>query len=128
MKQAPVVDGLSLDALSFFEDGPASAKVDVGWGQIIDALVIALGVVVLDEAIDLGLQGTRQIIVFQQNAVLQGLMPPLNLTLGLRVVGGAADMGDLLVVQPLGQIARDVAGTVVGQQTRLVPNVGLIAA
>jgi hypothetical protein len=55
-------------------------------------------------------------------------MPPLNLTLGLRVVGGAADMGDLLVVQPLGQIARDVAGTVVGQQTRLVPNVGLIAA
>ena len=128
MKQVPVVDGLSLDALSFFEDGPVSAKVDVGWGQIIDDLVIALGVVVLDEAIDLGLQGTRQIIVFQQNAVLQGLMPPLNLTLGLRVVGGAADMGDLLVVQPLGQIARDVAGTVVGQQTRLVPNVGLIAA
>ena len=127
MKQAPVVDGLSLDALSFFEDGLASAKVDVGWGQIIDALVIALGVVVLDEAIDLGLQGTRQIIVFQQNAVLQGLMPPLDLTLGLRVVGGAADMGDLLVVQPFGQIARDVAGTVVRQQARLVPNVGLMA-
>ena len=127
MKQAPLVDGLSLDALSFFEDVPASAKVDVGWSQIIDALVIALGVVVLDEAIDLGLQGARQIIVFQQNAVLQGLMPPLDLALGLRVVGGAADMGDLLVVQPLGQIAGDVAGTVVGQQTRLVPNVGLIA-
>ena len=91
MKQAPLVDGLSLDALSFFEDVPAFAKVDVGWSQIIDALVIALGVVVLDEAIDLGLQGARQIIVFQQNAVLQGLMPPLDLALGLRVVGGAAD-------------------------------------
>jgi hypothetical protein len=53
VKQAPLVDGRSLDALSVFEDGPASAKVDIGRGQIIDALVIPLGVVVLDEAIDL---------------------------------------------------------------------------
>ena len=78
MKQAPVVDGLSLDALSFFEDGPASAKVDIGRGQVIDALVIPLGVVVLDEAVDLSLQGSRQILVFQQDTVLQGLMPPLR--------------------------------------------------
>jgi hypothetical protein len=49
----PLVDGLSLDALSFFKDGPASAKLDVGWGQIIDALVIPLGAVVLDEVVDL---------------------------------------------------------------------------
>ena len=95
MKQAPLVDGLSLDALSFFDDGPASAEVDVSRGQIIDALVIALGVVVLDEAVDLSLQGARQIVVFQQDAVLQGLMPALDLTLGLRMVGGTADMRDL---------------------------------
>ena len=69
MKQSPVVDGLSFDALSVFEDGPASAKVDIGRGQIIGSLVISLGVLVLDEAIDLGLQGTGQIVVFQQDAV-----------------------------------------------------------
>ena len=69
MKQSPVVDGLSFDALSVFEDGPASAKVDIGRGQIIGSLVISLGVLVLDEAIDLGLQGTGQIVIFQQDAV-----------------------------------------------------------
>ena len=68
MKQAPLVDGLSLDALSFFEDGLASAKVDISRGQIVDALVIPLGVVVLDEAVDLSLQSARQIIVLQQDA------------------------------------------------------------
>ena len=101
MKQAPLVYGLSLDALSFFEDGPASAKVDVSRGQIIDALVIPLGVVVFDEAVDLSLQGSRQIVVFQQDTVLQGLMPSLDLALGLWVVRGTTDMGDIPVVEPL---------------------------
>ncbi len=98
MKQAPLVDGLSLDALSFFEDGLASAKVDISRGQIVDALVIPLGVVVLDEAVDLSLQSARQIVVLQQDAVLQGLMPPLDLALGLRMVGRPADMGDLPII------------------------------
>lgn len=132
MKQAAMVDGLSLDALSFFEDSPASAKVDVSGGQLIDALVIALGVVVLDEVVELSLQGTRQIVVFQQDAGLQGLMPPLrcltavylqtarrDLSLGLGMVGRTADMGDLPLVQPFGQIAKDIAGAIVRQQTWL---------
>ncbi len=105
MKQAPLVDGVSLDALSFCEDGLASAEVDIGRGQVIDALVIALGVVVVDEVVDLGLQGARQVLVLQQDAVLQGLMPALDLTLGLRMVGGTADMRDLPLVQPFRQVA-----------------------
>jgi hypothetical protein len=118
VKQAPVVDGISLDALSFFEDGPASAQVDVSRGQIVDALVIPLGVVVLDEVVDLGLQGARQIVVFQQDAVPQGLMSPLrcltavclqtarrDLALGLGMIGRTTDMGDHPLVQPFSQIA-----------------------
>ena len=105
MKQAPLVDGLSFDTLSVFEDGLASAKVDIGRGQIIDSLVISLGVLVLDEVVDLGLQGARQIVVFQQDVVLQGLMPPLDLTLGQGMVGRTTDMGDHPLVQPFGQIA-----------------------
>ena len=45
------------------EEGLASAEVDIGRGQVIDALVIALGVVVVDEVVDLGLQGARQLVV-----------------------------------------------------------------
>ena len=73
----------------------------------------------LDEVVELSLQGTRQ-VVFQQDAVLQGLMPPLRcltafclqtarrgFSLVLGMVGRTADMGDLPLVQPFGQIARD---------------------
>ena len=51
-----MVDGLSLDALSFSEDGLASAKVDASRGEIIDSLLVLLDVAVLDDVFDLGLQ------------------------------------------------------------------------
>ena len=35
-------------------------------------------------------------------------MPALDFALGLRMVGRSADMLDLLLVQPIGQIARDI--------------------
>ena len=35
-------------------------------------------------------------------------MPALDLALGLRVIGGAADMLHLLAIQPLCEISRDV--------------------
>ena len=41
MLQATVCDGNAFDALSFFEDLFGSAKVDVGWCDIVDALVVA---------------------------------------------------------------------------------------
>ena len=56
MSQTPLVDGLSLDALLFSKDGLASAKVDASRGEIIDSLLVLLGVAVLDEVFDLGLQ------------------------------------------------------------------------
>jgi len=46
--------------------------------------VIALVVVVIDESADMSFKITRQKVVFQQNAVIQCLMPTLNLALNMR--------------------------------------------
>ena len=58
-------------------------------------------VVVLDECADLSLQVARQGVVFQQNSVLQGTMPTLDLTLALGMMGCAAEVLHLLLTQPV---------------------------
>jgi hypothetical protein len=55
-------------------------------------------IVVLDEARDLGFEITGQIIVLEQNAVLERLVPALDLALGLRMAQGAANMRDATVL------------------------------
>ena len=90
--------------------------------------MIALVVVVIDEGFDLGLQVTWQEVVFQQNAVLQSLVPSLNLTLGLGVIWRSSTMLHALVLQPFRQITRDVTGPVVAEQTWLVNDMDLITA
>ena len=54
--------------------------------------MITLMVIMIDEGFDLGFKIAGQEVVFQQDAVLQGLMPPLDLALGLRVIRCAARM------------------------------------
>jgi hypothetical protein len=54
------------------------SEVDVR-GEIAQALVIAAMVVVIDECVDLGLEVAGQIIVLKQDAVLERLMPALDL-------------------------------------------------
>jgi hypothetical protein len=108
MAQAAVSDGEFLDLLPGLEDGLAAAQVNVGGGQVAEALVVAAVVVVLDEGCNGGIELARQEVVLQQDAVFQGLVPALDLALGLRVVRSAADMGDTLVREPVGEIARDV--------------------
>jgi len=51
--QAPGLDSLSFDPFSLFQDGLSPSEVDIGRGQIIDALVIAVGVVVIHEGFNL---------------------------------------------------------------------------
>jgi len=60
----------------------AAPELDVGGGEIAEALVIAPMIVVGDEGIDLGLEVAGQVVVLEQNAVLQRLVPALDLTLG----------------------------------------------
>ena len=54
--QAAVGDSLSLDPFSFCQDGWTASEVDVGRGEIVDALVVAAVVVVIDKGRDLGFE------------------------------------------------------------------------
>ena len=108
MLQATVCDCLALDPFAFEEDGLGPSEVDVSRREIAEALVIAGMVVVRHEGRDLAFEIAGQVVVLKQDAVLERLMPALDLALGLRVIGRSADMLDVLLVQPIGEIARDV--------------------
>ena len=128
MKQAPGFDGFLFDPFSLFQNGLASAEVDVGRREVSQALMISPVIVVLDEGVDLLPEMARQVVVFEKDAVLQGLMPTLDLSLGLRVIRCTTNVIHVLVLQPFGQLARDVTGAIVAEQTRLVQNGCLVAA
>jgi hypothetical protein len=120
MLQATVCDCLALDPFAFEEDGLGAPEVDVGGGKIVEALVIAGMVVMRHEGRDLAFEVAGEVVVLKQDAVLERLMPALDLALGLRVIRGAADMVHLLAIQPLREIRRDVRRAVIRQQTRSV--------
>jgi len=79
-------------------------EVDVCGGEIVDALVVAAVIVMIDERLNLRFQVGREEVVFQQDAVLQGLMPSFDLALSLRVVGRTPDVPHFLVAQPFSQL------------------------
>ena len=116
MLQSSLFEGLSFDPLALMQDGLGASEVDIGWRQVPQALMVAAVIVVLDEAIDVGLEIAGQIVVLEQDAVLERLMPALDLALGLGMIGRAADVPHTLLFEPVSQIARDVAGAVVAQQ------------
>src|SRR3954447_12519019 len=108
MLQATVCDGGKLDAFAFCEDRLRSAEVDVSRREVVDAFMIADVIVVLDEGGDMTFEIARQVIVVEQNAVLQGLVPALYLSLLRILIRSAADMLHVLAFEPSGQIVRDV--------------------
>src|SRR5690606_41219077 len=81
--QAPMLDGLAFDPFALFDDGCSPAEVGVGGRHVVEALMVAPVVVMLDEGADLGLEVAGQEVVFEQDAVLHGLVPALDLSLGL---------------------------------------------
>jgi hypothetical protein len=110
VQQAAIGDCLSFDPFPFDQNGLAPPEVDVGGRQVADALMIAQVIVVSDEGRDLGFKIARQVIVLEQDAVLERLMPALDLSLGHRIIRRAADMPHVLAVEPFGQVRRDIAG------------------
>jgi hypothetical protein len=72
--QATVCDGLSFDSVSLCQDGGPASEVEVGWCEIIDALVVAVVVVIVDEGLDLGFEIAGQKVVLQQDKAVC-LMP-----------------------------------------------------
>ena len=116
MLQAPIFDGLSFDPLALLDDGLCPAEVGVSRRDVVQALVIALMVVVLDERFDLSFEIARQEVVFQQDAVLECLVPAFDLALCLRMHRRTAHMAHLLCIDILSQFARDIAWTIVAEQ------------
>ena len=128
MLQAPVFGGASFEPLSLQQDGLAASNIDFGGGEVVSALVLAPVIVILDDGLDVGFEHTRQKVVFQQDPILRGLMPALVLALGLGMARCATDMIHVLVIEPFGQVAGDIAGSVVGQQPWLMDDLRLTAA
>ena len=108
MLQAAIGDCLAFDAFAFEDDALGASKIDVSRGEIAQALMIAGMVVMVDEGRDLAFEIAGEVIVLEQDAVLERLMPTLDFALGLRMVGRSADMLDVLLVQPIGKIPRDI--------------------
>ena len=78
MLQAAFLDCQFLDFLPFSDDGFVTPKVDVGGCDVVNALVIALMIVVIDEGFDLGFEIAGQEVILKQDAVFERLVPALN--------------------------------------------------
>ena len=113
MLQAAIGDSLAFDPFAFEENGLAALKVDVGQGEIAEALMVAAMVVVLDEGRDLAFEIAGQVVVFQQDAVIQRLMPAFDFALCPGMVGRTAEMAHALAVQPFSEAGGDVGRTIV---------------
>ena len=113
MQQAAVLDCLSFDLFSLHEDCLAAPEVDVGGRKVADALVVAKVIVVGDEGFDFGFEVAGQVVVLEQDAVLQSLVPALDLALGHGVIGSAANVIHVLAIEPYGEVGRDVARAVI---------------
>ena len=91
-RRAPLFDGFAFDPFSLFDHGFCSAEVGICRCDVVEALVIALMVVMFDERFDLCFQIAGEVIIFQHDAVFEGLVPPLDLALRLRVERCTANM------------------------------------
>ena len=91
----------------------ASPEVDIGRGEIIDALVIAPVVVVGDERVDLSFEIARQIIVLEQDAIFKRLMPALDFPLCHRMIRRTTSVPHVLPIEPFSQVVGDIARPVV---------------
>ena len=96
MLQAALLDCPFLDLFPFSENGFVAPEVDVCRCDVVQALVVTLIVVILDERADLAFEITGEGLVLQQNPVLHGLMLAFDLALGLRMEWRAALLKKLL--------------------------------
>jgi hypothetical protein len=76
--QAVVSDGLLFDAPHFSKDGFAASELDLIRGEVIDAFMGALVVGVIDKGSNGCFEFALEAVVFQQDALLQGLVPPFD--------------------------------------------------
>ena len=71
MVAAALFDGTSFDLLSHVQNVLTAAKVDVGRREVVEALMVAAMIVVVDEVCDCALQIAGEIVVFEEDPALQ---------------------------------------------------------
>lgn len=81
--------------------------------HFVQAPLIALMVVILDERFDLSFEVTGQKVVFQQYAILECLVPAFDFTLGLQVGRGTVHMTYLLICKIISLLVSHMTWTVV---------------
>ena len=126
--QAPMFDGFSFDPFALFDDGFSSSEVGIGGRDVVQAFMIALMVVMFDERLDLGFKVAGQIVILQQDAVFEGLVPTFDLALGLWMERRTANMAHAFSSEEVSQFACDIAGAIIAKQPWLVQYMHLIAA
>jgi len=104
MLQSAQFDGVSFDPFSVQQDGLVPPEVDVGWGQVADAFVISAMIVMFDECRDLRFEVFGEEVVFEQYAVLERLVPALDLALGLWMTGCTVDLFDGALFEPFAEV------------------------
>lgn len=108
MLSATLLDGSSLDLPSPLQDAGGASEVDVSGSDVVQALVIAAVIAVVDEVGDGALEVSGQVVVFEQDAALEREVPSLDLALGHRVIGLAARVPHAMRLEPFGQIVGNV--------------------
>ncbi len=103
MLQSSLSDGLAFDPFTLKQNGVAASEVDVGRCEVLQAFMIAAVIVVIDEAIDVGFEIARQVVVVEQDAVLERLVPTFDLALGLGMVGRTAHVSHAGAIEPFRQ-------------------------
>ena len=100
MQPASGFDGFELDVFPPGQDGLSTTEVDIGRGQVVETLMVAPQVVVMDELRQTLFELTRQIVVLEQDLVLQRAVVAFDLALGHRVIGLAAGMRHAVLREP----------------------------
>ena len=107
--QAAIDEGLALDAVALGQDPFAASEIDVSGSEVAEALMGSDVVVVVHEGRDPRFQLAGRVGVFEQDAVLERLVPTLDLALRLRMARCTADLGHAPGTEPVSQVAGDVA-------------------
>jgi hypothetical protein len=92
-----------LDLLALGKDLGGEAEVEASQHHVVEALDIAGVAIMADQGYGLLFQFARQIVVVEQDAVLERLMPALDPALRLRMIRRAAHVAHALVGKPFRQ-------------------------
>ena len=111
MLQAPMFDGRSLGPFAALDNGLGPAEVGIGRRHVSQAFAATPVIIVFGESLDPGLKVAGQEVDFQQDAILHGLAPALDLALRLGMKRRTARMAHALGFNVFYQLAGDVAGS-----------------